>query len=866
MKFDPGTRLGPYEVISSLGAGGMGEVYRARDTRLGREVAVKVLPPEFVRDPERMSRFEGEARAASTLSDSHIVAVYDVGREGETSFIVSELIDGGDLRSVMDAGALPLRRTLDLAEQVASGLASAHEKGIVHRDLKPENILLTRAGLAKIADFGLAKVVETSGGVSQLLMSDGHQTTAGVVMGTVGYMSPEQASGRPVDFRSDQFSFGSILYEMATGRRAFLRPTAAEKMAAIIHDEPEPIANLKPKTPVPLQWIVDRCLSKDPERRYAATRDLARDLATIRDRLSETSSGAQLAPPSAPRAPWRRAALAAALLAAGVGLFVAGEFATTRPIPSFQRLTFRRGIVSSARFAPDEKTVVYTAGWDGGPSEVFTKRTESPESRSLAIPKSFLISVSSAGELAVYLANERALARVSLGGGAPRPLFERIYVADWSADGKELAILRDGRLEFPPGRVLYESKRDIEAIRVSPSGDRIGLLETDEGNNASILAVDLSGKMQELSKGWRTADGLAWTPKGDEIWFTAPDPGGAMSLHAVTTSGRVRTVAGIPGSVSVKDISRTGRVLLSRSTARSQMAGLFPGETQEKDLSWFDSSTVADISADGKTLLFNESGEGAGASDAIYLRKTDGAPAVRLGEGTGYELSPDGKWVLAQPPGPDGPRLLLLPTGAGEPKTFTLTPLVDVGAPTWFPDSQRFVVSSSEPGHRARCYVVDIGDGKPQPLTPEGIRGVWRKAPVSPDGKSLLVRDARGEEPGFKFRIGGPTSGMPCAIYSLEGGGLRPLACPGEDLLDNRNAKWSADGRSVLLQTHKLGHLMELVRVDVATGSRETFRVLKPSDPAGVYVAEPVVTPDGKWYAYSYTRTLDDLYLADGLK
>src|ERR1017187_2302441 len=260
MTLSPGTRLGPYEVISPLGAGGMGEVYRARDTRLGREVAVKVLPPEFVRDPERMSRFEREARAASTLSDPHIVAVYDVGREGETSFIVSELMEGGDLRSVIDAGALPLRKTLDLAEQVASGLASAHEKGIVHRDLKPENILLTGGGLAKIADFGLAKVLETSGGVSQLPTSDGHRTTAGVVMGTVGYMSPEQASARPLDFRSDQFSFGSILYEMATGRRAFRRPTAPQTMAAIIQDEPKPIAELNPKAPVPLRWIVDRCL------------------------------------------------------------------------------------------------------------------------------------------------------------------------------------------------------------------------------------------------------------------------------------------------------------------------------------------------------------------------------------------------------------------------------------------------------------------------------------------------------------------------------------------------------------------------------------------------------------------------------
>ncbi|MGH9441288.1 MAG: serine/threonine-protein kinase, partial [Thermoanaerobaculia bacterium] len=205
-------------MISPLGAGGMGEVYRARDTRLGREVAVKVLPEEFARDPERLRRFEGEARAASALSDPHIVTIFDVGAEGRLHYFAGELVEGSDLRRLLDGGAVPIRKALDLAEQIASGLSAAHEKGIVHRDLKPENVLLSKSGLAKIADFGLAKLTETGGsGISQLPTSDGRQTSAGVVMGTVGYMSPEQASGRSVDFRSDQFAFGSILYELLTG-------------------------------------------------------------------------------------------------------------------------------------------------------------------------------------------------------------------------------------------------------------------------------------------------------------------------------------------------------------------------------------------------------------------------------------------------------------------------------------------------------------------------------------------------------------------------------------------------------------------------------------------------------------------------
>jgi eukaryotic-like serine/threonine-protein kinase len=287
----PGARLGPYEILSLLGTGGMGEVYRARDTRLGREVAVKVLPEEFARDPDRRRRFEGEARSASAASDPHIVTVFDVNEESGIHYLACELVDGSDLRRLLDEGALPVRKALDLAEQIASGMAAAHEKGVVHRDLKPENILLTQSGLAKIADFGLARLTQSSGEHdTHLAVSDGRQATAGIVMGTIGYMSPEQARGESVDFRSDQFAFGSIVYEMLAGTTAFRRGNTAETVSAILREEPEPLAARAPGTPAPLRWIVERCLSKDPGDRYASTKDLARDLRNLRIHLSEASA------------------------------------------------------------------------------------------------------------------------------------------------------------------------------------------------------------------------------------------------------------------------------------------------------------------------------------------------------------------------------------------------------------------------------------------------------------------------------------------------------------------------------------------------------------------------------------------------
>ncbi|HEV8269166.1 MAG TPA: serine/threonine-protein kinase, partial [Thermoanaerobaculia bacterium] len=287
MPFAPGTRLGPFEIKAPLGAGGMGEVYRAEDLRLKRSVAIKVLPSDLAADPERLTRFSQEARAASALNHPNIVTLYEIGREGGSPYIAMELVNGKTLRDLLAAGAMPMRKLLPVASQRADGLAKAHAAGIVHRDLKPENVMVTPDGYVKILDFGLAKLIGGPGNEEGAVFPES-MTRTGFVLGTAGYMSPEQASGQVLDFRSDQFTLGLILYEMATGKRAFQRATAVQTLSAIIQDEPEPIDVLNPGVPAPLRWLVDRCLSKDREERYASTKDLAQELRTLREHLTVT--------------------------------------------------------------------------------------------------------------------------------------------------------------------------------------------------------------------------------------------------------------------------------------------------------------------------------------------------------------------------------------------------------------------------------------------------------------------------------------------------------------------------------------------------------------------------------------------------
>ncbi len=826
-----GSRLGPYEVLSALGAGGMGEVYRAKDTKLGRDVALKVLTEEFFQDDGRVARFEREARSLAALNHPNIAVIHSFEEIAGRHVLVMELVEGDTLRLAFPAEPLPAKKLLEIGVQIAEGLAKAHAAGIVHRDLKPENVIVSRDGWVKILDFGLAKLAETPAqDLSGAATASG--TVPGMVMGTVGYMSPEQASGKPADFRSDQFSLGTILYEMATGRRAFQRDSTAETLVAVIREEPEPIAKLNPRLPAPLRWIVERCLAKDADSRYASTRDLARDLATLRDHLSEAVSGE--------------------IAATDTGVASAEE------LPTFQRLSFRRGTILQARFAPDGRTVIYGAAWEGDPGRLFSTRPESPESSALTLPDAEILSISRTGQMAISLERRWAgrfiwsgtLAQVPLSGGAPRELLENVHWADWGPDGSSLAIVRSvagkTRLEYPIGKVLYETAGWISHLRVSPKGDKVAFLDHPVlgDDSGSVVIVDRDGKSASLSSEWITAYGLAWSGNGDEIWFTATRVGVARSVWAVSLNRQERLLVRTPGELTIQDVSMDGRVLMTSDNGKVGIIGRPPGSEKDRDLSLLDWSLARDLSQDGKLLLFDETGEGGGAYHAVYVRKTDGSPAVRLGEGWAGSFSPDGRWVATTSMASGGRTIHLLPTKAGEPRTLPRHNL-GIHRDWWLPDGKRILVAANAPGEGLRLFVQDEGGAAPRPITPEGIAiGFF---PVSPDGRVVVAQGADGLFYG----------------YPLEGGD--PEYIPGL-VAEDRPIRFSPDGKS--LYAYRRGELPARVfRLRLDSGAKETAAELMPADPAGVVeIVSVLLTPDATSHAYSYHRILSDLFLVEGLK
>jgi eukaryotic-like serine/threonine-protein kinase len=857
-----GTKLGPYEILAPLGAGGMGEVYRAKDPRLGREVAIKVLPASFSQDPDRLKRFEQEARAAGVLNHPGITAVYDIGTAGEAPYIVTELLEGETLRNRLLSGALPVRKAVDYAVQIARGLAAAHEKGIVHRDLKPENLFLTRDGRVKILDFGLAKLKPETGSGGQTDLNTVSGTEPGVVLGTMGYMAPEQVRGKTADRRSDIFSFGTILYEMLSGQRAFRGESAADTITAILTKEPAELSQTNKEIHPGLDRIVRHCLEKNPEERFESARDVAFDLEALSavSGPAAATGGHGAAAKPARRPAWALLAGVALAVAALVGwvAFRSGEKTGYVPPPSFRPLSFQRGEVGEALFAPDGQTIIYSAAWEGRPMEVFIHRVESPESRPFGLAGAEVLSVSRTGEMAVSLnrhvvvpfTRTGRLAHMSIAGGAPREILDDVEWADWAPDGQSLAIAREAgvrhRLEYPIGKVLFETDGWIGHPRVSPKGDLVAFIDhpvvRDDGG--SIAVVDRNGKKTKLTAVYESAQGLAWAPDGREIWFTAVEEGQNRAIHGVNLSGRDRLIGRIPGVSTIKDISNNGRVLMASDLVRMGILGRRAGDSKESELSWLDYSLVADISSDGGAILITEAGAGGGPGYSAYLRKTDGSQAVRISGGSAQALSADGAWALSILHTATDPTLVAVPTGVGETRTFPKDDLSVIVA-DWFPDGKRILMTATEPGRGTRLYVRDLAGGKARPFTPEGYRHFPRA--VSPDGKFVAAR--------------GPDRRI--CLYPLEGGEPQPLAGLAKDDVP---ARFDREGRSLYI--YRLGDVpLKVYRYEISSGRKELWKEISPSDTAGLNsINRFVPTPDGQTYAYSHFRTLSSLQLVEGLK
>jgi serine/threonine protein kinase/Tol biopolymer transport system component len=848
-----GSRIGPFEILAPLGAGGMGEVYRARDTRLNRDVALKVLPQAFEADPDRAARFEREAQAVAALSHPNILAIHDFGTSDGVTYAVMELLDGATLRERLQSGPLPLRRAIGYAVQFARGLAAAHDRGIVHRDLKPENLFITSDERCKILDFGLARR-EIAPVTGDETYAAPRATDPGTVMGTVGYMAPEQVRGEAGDQRSDLFAFGCVLYEMLTGRRAFHRETPAETMTAILRDDPPSLESDPRALPPALDRIVAHCLEKKADRRFRSAHDLAFAL----EALSGSATQPAALPPRQFRSS-RRIALAAtgfiAVVAlAGIAYDTGRAHARPPDAVSFKRLTFSPGVINHGRFAPDGTTVIYSAGTDPQTTQLFMTRLDTVGASRLQIPDAALLAVSPSAELAIAehardippaLAPVGTLARAPLLGGAPRAVTPDATFADWNPVTGELAAVVTGtrvRLESPIGTVRYETDGAIGWPRFSRDGRRIAFIDWPVKNDdrGVVRVLEPDGTSHVISRQWEGVRGVTWSPDDKEVWYSASANGEQFTMYASTLDGQDRLLLKTPIGLVIDDVRSDGKAL-AFEFERSIDVGVGSREdAAERDASWLELSFARDISPDGRRIVYSYAGQGSGANYTVFLRDLDQSDAVRIGEGQAQQFSPDGRYVLSVLHGPPA-TVELLPTGTGQPVTVPTNGL-DVSIARWLADGTHLVLIAAEPGHGRRAYLADL-HGAIRPISPENIGVEPNMLPVAGDGRVVL--SAKGQ-----YRIYGP-DGRVSPIP-----GLRPEDIP---------IAWIDRDRALL--TASRTDYSRIARLDLASGRSEPWITLRPAKPSLLRRRPSMAfSPDGRLYAANYQQITTELFLVEGLR
>ena len=808
--------------------------------------------------PDRLRRFEQEARAAAALNHPNILTVHEVGAyradfgAPAAPYVVSELLEGQTLRETISGGPLPVRRVVDYATQIASGLAAAHDKGVVHRDLKPENLFLTRDGRIKILDFGLAKLRDPepvdAGGAT--MRRGTWKPVSALSSARPGTCRRSRCARSPVDHRTDIFSFGAVLYEMISGTRAFRGDTAADTISAILKSDPPELTGLQGAVPPTLERIVDHCLEKTPELRFQAARDIVFNLEALS--TSPATSG-----PIAPAPPQRRrlgviaAAAAAVALAAAAGAASWWLATLAHESASFRQVTFRHGTLGAARFTGDGQNIVYTAAWEGLLPEVFVVPANQTGGRSLELKNAALLAVARTGEIAVALAPRPlvgagffapgTLARVSMTGGAPKAEIENILAADYTPDGSSMAIVRvlpDPRsclVEFPVGTVLFRAPY-VSDLRFSPDGQHLALIAhpnpTDDRGTVVILRRDggqvATGPMRDSHRG------LAWSPGGDEVWTTAPLMNGIV--EALDLSGRRRDLINVPGRLQIRDVRPNGHLLMDQGTAHRGMIVVSNNGEMQRDVTWLNYSVVRDISRDGQMVLFEEQG----INYRTFVRNVDGSPAVEIGSGYGVALSNDKAWALSLRFPVSGAELWLEPVGPGQARRLSPPGIVPFNVGQFLADGKRIVFPGREGDRPPRTYVQVLDGSAPKAVTQEGFVGTL----LSPDERWVAANGPAGP-----------------VLVPFEGGPPTPIRGiqPGDSM-----RRWTNDGQIFVAAATPTR--LRIDRLNPWTGERTLWRQTSAPAFTGMRISMPFITPDGNAYTYGYNVSSSDLYVVSGVR